>query len=97
MLDALWDDADDLSAGHCAAAEPSRSRAMRPSPVCAATGHRFSAAAILTQALSAQSDYFTVTVTPADGPSEAFEALCEGPTSPRKSVYVKRVSKEVAP
>ena len=53
--------------------------------------------AILAQALSAQSDYFTVTVTPADGPNEAFEALVRRTDAATQIVYVKRVSKEVAP
>jgi len=52
---------------------------------------------ILAQALSAQSDYFTVTVTPADGPNEAFEALVRRTDVATQVVYVKRVSKEVEP
>jgi len=52
---------------------------------------------ILAHALSAQSDFFTVTVTPADGPSEAIEALVRRTNAVTQIVYVKRVSKEVAP
>ncbi|MGD1001755.1 MAG: type II secretion system protein GspK [Candidatus Brocadiia bacterium] len=53
--------------------------------------------AILAQALSAQSDYFTVTVTPADGPNEALEALVRRTDATTQVVFVKRVSKEVEP
>ena len=52
---------------------------------------------VLAQALSAQSDYFTVTVTPDDGPNEALEALVRRTDAVTQVVYVKRVSKEVAP
>jgi type II secretory pathway component PulK len=51
----------------------------------------------LTQALSAQSDYFNMTVTPADGPNEAFEALVRRTGAATQVLYIKRVSKEVAP
>jgi type II secretory pathway component PulK len=51
----------------------------------------------LAQALSAQSDYFTVTVTPADGPNEAIEALVRRTDATTQIIYVNRVSKEVAP
>lgn len=53
--------------------------------------------ALLAQALSAQSDYFTITVTPADGPNEAFEALVRRMDAGTEVVYLKRVSKEVEP
>jgi type II secretory pathway component PulK len=52
---------------------------------------------ILTQALCAQSDYFTVTVTPADGPNEGLEALVRRTEAATEVLYVTRVPKEVAP
>jgi type II secretory pathway component PulK len=56
-----------------------------------------SAPDFLARALSAQSDYFTVTATPADGPNEAIEALVRRSSAATQIVFVNRVSKEVAP
>jgi type II secretory pathway component PulK len=51
----------------------------------------------LMRALCAQSDYFTVTATPADGPNEAVEALVRRSGDSAHVVYIKRVTKEVEP
>ena len=98
VLDALWDDptiSQQIIEQRRAAAVPERCGRRRSSSRRLDTAS--SGPAILAQALSAQSDYFTVTVTPADGPNEAFEALVRRTDAATQIVYVKRVSKEVAP
>ncbi len=97
VLDALWDDPEvTQKILEQRKAQPFRSDAevaefiRQLDPDAAGTG-------VLTQDLSVQSDYFTVKVTPSDGPNEALEALVRRTGAATQVLYVKRVSKEDAP
>jgi type II secretory pathway component PulK len=97
VLDALWDDPT-IS---LQVIEQRRQQPFRSDADIAQFVQQFNSAPAgpntLAQALSAQSDYFTVTATPADGPNEALEALVRRTDAVTEILYTKRVSKEVAP